>query len=352
MIDAKVLAGYARLRGLDALVTRDPAAPRGTEAPTDGATARPAQSAPATLAAASLAPLLLRSGNAGDSSPTFTGAARLAASLPRAEAADIAPQSALDVGRAASSDVATRLRDDVQLSGLFYESHLADWVAGSRDTAALRREPQAAWQAPQPDPPEAKAARKPAHAGTANAPANTAGTPRDMTAPHLTSPAASDAAGPRNVDVATLAAASTTTPAPGIEAAAGTGAQSTDTPLLPPEARDMVAQQLAVLEQRRVAWSGEAWPGQGVAIAFEEDAAAQGASAPQRAWIVRLDTTLPELGRMASTLRLQGGALTVDIAADDPRALERLQAARAAFDAALAAAGIGSADIRLERHAP
>ncbi|MEP7205426.1 MAG: flagellar hook-length control protein FliK [Casimicrobiaceae bacterium] len=41
--------------------------------------------------------------------------------------------------------LATALREAVVHSGLFYDSHLARWVAGDYPVAALAREPQAAW---------------------------------------------------------------------------------------------------------------------------------------------------------------------------------------------------------------
>lgn len=40
--------------------------------------------------------------------------------------------------------IAEALRNGITLSGLFYESHQAEWVAGTRALADLRREPQAA----------------------------------------------------------------------------------------------------------------------------------------------------------------------------------------------------------------
>lgn len=39
--------------------------------------------------------------------------------------------------------IAAALRNGIALSGLFYESHQAEWIAGARDIAELRREPQA-----------------------------------------------------------------------------------------------------------------------------------------------------------------------------------------------------------------
>jgi hypothetical protein len=42
-----------------------------------------------------------------------------------------------------ATGISTGLREAIRFSGLFYESHLADWVTGTGSKAALRREPQA-----------------------------------------------------------------------------------------------------------------------------------------------------------------------------------------------------------------
>src|SRR3954470_7398489 len=49
----------------------------------------------------------------------------------------VLPDAPLDAPLAAAT-----LRELVALSGLFYESHQAEWLAGGRDTAQLRLEPQ------------------------------------------------------------------------------------------------------------------------------------------------------------------------------------------------------------------
>lgn len=42
-----------------------------------------------------------------------------------------------------SADIAAALQSDIGRSGLFYESHLTEWIAGERDIDTLRQEPQA-----------------------------------------------------------------------------------------------------------------------------------------------------------------------------------------------------------------
>ena len=71
--------------------------------------------------------------------------AQLVAQLPEprapgtiSAAQPLLPDAPVNTGSAVAS-----LRELVGLSGLFYESHQAEWVSGERDTQQLRREPQA-----------------------------------------------------------------------------------------------------------------------------------------------------------------------------------------------------------------
>ena len=41
-----------------------------------------------------------------------------------------------------SETIASALHESVEFSGLFYESHMHEWISGSRPLAALQREPQ------------------------------------------------------------------------------------------------------------------------------------------------------------------------------------------------------------------
>ncbi len=52
--------------------------------------------------------------------------------------------NAASAAGAGSAAIAHALQAGLEHSGLFYESHLADWIAGQRSTSAIRAEPQAA----------------------------------------------------------------------------------------------------------------------------------------------------------------------------------------------------------------
>lgn len=72
-------------------------------------------------------------------------AARLLAALADPALARETPTSPplLSAAEAKASVIAQAVRDGIAHSGLFYESHQADWVAGARDIESLKQEPQA-----------------------------------------------------------------------------------------------------------------------------------------------------------------------------------------------------------------
>ncbi len=175
------------------------------------------------------------------------------------------------------------LRAALEQSGLFYESHQADWVAGHRDLAALRQEPQA------------RLARA-VQMGEGGAP--------PATDPH---------------DGDTLSRASTTAP----DALGGAGAADADvsgapaTQTLPPGVAALVDRQLQNLGTQQIHWSGPVWPGQTMEWEVREEGRdATDPSAPA-AWTSRLRLELPRLGTVEAVLRLRGGALSVELQVPD-----------------------------------
>lgn len=87
--------------------------------------------------------------NASTPQPTLSSAARALTSLLSTAQAGQAGQLAL-IGKTAlfgnaapdTADLAQKLQDSISKSGLFYESHVAEWVKGERPLADLMREPQ------------------------------------------------------------------------------------------------------------------------------------------------------------------------------------------------------------------
>lgn len=191
----------------------------------------------------------------------------------REPAASIHPSAPLIV--AAPGNVhalAQALRESISQSGLFYESHLADWTVQRYPESELRREPQAGW--------------------------NTEAVQKHESA--MTSDAAEGGA-------------TGTRPAAGDERGQGSVA--------------LLQAQLHALESRQLSWQGELWPGQSASMTIAEEGASPAGELPHP-WRTHLTLTLPELGRVDVELLLDGTTLQLALAADAPHSVELLRNAR------------------------
>lgn len=175
-------------------------------------------------------------------------------------------------------------------SGLFYESHQAQWVAGTRSLAELLLEPQA------------RLSVLPLKLSDADAGSNVAAAAEAYTT------GAADAADPVN-----------------------------------PAAMALVRQQLEVFETRQFAWQGVAWPGQSIAWEGAEEASQKPEESNESAyaaWKTRLRLTLPNLGQITANLRLDARGIEVRFAAADPGTADVLQGGAAPLASGLESAGI------------
>jgi Flagellar hook-length control protein FliK len=199
-------------------------------------------------------------------------------------------------------------------SGLFYESHLEQWNAGQRPLASLQREPQAQLQL------ELDGLPPPSGANTA---ANTA----------------ADAPGAAMAQAGATASNASATSASLLEAG------------VHPDTLPLISQQLATLENGRLIWNGEMWPGQSLRWQVEREAGDSayagngdggGASATGRepVWRTRLSLDFPQLGALDASITLQGNTLSARIHAADPAARAQLAAASATLAGALTSAGL------------
>ncbi|MBU9464765.1 flagellar hook-length control protein FliK [Burkholderia multivorans] len=272
-------------------------------------------------------------------------AAASASGAATAAAAEAAPPLFAGALRAA-------LAQAVGESGLFYESHLAQWFAGQRPLAALLREPQAriaiAQTSADPDAapdddaldalltprlslPSARAAVQPGAAASGGAPsggarpAGFAPEPMPGAQPHPPlARAAADATDPLH-ELADWRA-SVARPA---DAAAPSDAAS-PTPVHP-AAVPIVRQQLDTLATDQFRWTGEAWPGVRVDWTIEPDES--GGHAPRSgddagdgiAWRTRLTLTLPTLGTVDAELVLNGAQLVARLRANQAGAARLAQ---------------------------
>lgn len=188
--------------------------------------------------------------------------------------------------------LAQSLRQTLQHSGLFYESHLADLAFGRRTIAQLESEPQARL---------APASNNPA--GTALRTANLEGLVGNGT--H---------AGTHTV----------------------TGIHS--------DASLLVRQQLDVLAYQAFAWRGEAWPGTPLEWEIErgkKDTA--GSQDTLHTWTTRLTLDLPRLGKVEARLSLAGNQLVMQLVA--PFAEQQISASSDKLRERLLAAGLTLSNI-------
>lgn len=153
--------------------------------------------------------------------------------------------------------LAGALRDALGKSGLFYESHQAQWIRGERSTNQLLEEPQ-----------------------------------NVLTGKNAPLSAADQRAA---LDKASAAQAQPNTPAP-VKLAG-------DTPL--PVARELlhlVQQQLHTLEQHHLVWSGQVWPGQQMQWEIQGQPEHRPQQQDERQWSTEMELALPKLGDVHARL--------------------------------------------------
>jgi hypothetical protein len=101
--------------------------------------------------------------------------------------------------------------------------------------------------------------------------------------------------------------------------------------------------QLNVLEQNRIMWQGELWPGQRMEWEISEDARrgsqGTGANDNETAWqsVVRFD--LPKLGKVAATIHLSGGHVRMMVSTSSENSAALMKAHGPELAEALDAAG-------------
>ncbi|WP_235926862.1 flagellar hook-length control protein FliK [Variovorax boronicumulans] len=282
--------------------------------------------------------------------------------------------------------LAGTLAQTVADSGLFYESHLAEFAAGTRTLAQMAREPQARWaspvmvatttstpgqgvvaaatalaavdvatppapnaqaQAPQVDAPEAdiaQAARGAARSETAAAPAPDAA--RVQAAYGLSDPAPEMPA-PRIAEHARAAADVTSTPPP----------RSAE--VIHPQAVTVVHQQLDLLASAAFRWSGHAWPEVPMAWTIEEEPASSNAREGEpaeeeaaRRWSTTVSLVLPRLGEVDLRLSLSGPTVQAQLQAREHATVARLRGDAGRLAQRFEAVGLQLQQLQVTEKAP
>ncbi len=206
-----------------------------------------------------------------------------------------------------SKQLAGLLQEALSSSGLFYESHQAQWLGGARSTAQLMIEPQ-------------NLAPEQAKAVTANNTANKAVMANDNTNPAVITRNAADTNVSKQLNTSSL---------PEGEALG-----------IPDHLQPLVQQQLNALETRQMMWQGNVWPGQDMQWEVHEQAAQTPSMKGQRQWVTQIQLDLPNLGAVTATLRLNSAGLSLKLNAGTSQTRAVLGSASTQLVSALSDAGI------------
>jgi hypothetical protein len=160
------------------------------------------------------------------------------------------------------------LHDALSHSGLFYESHQAQWIAGTRPTTQLLLEPQNQLTPKQP-------------------PQNVLPQNTGIISPDMADKPASP-----------LPLAQTASEARVIA------------PNIPEHLQTLVKQQLGALETHQVLWQGQVWQGQEMRWEVREESPHRNAQGMEEGqWITQIHLDLPNLGGVSAHLSFNGNAL-------------------------------------------
>lgn len=321
-------------------------------------------------------------GDAAANAPAGAGAASggaatagNAASAPQTGSAQGAAGVTLSAVSVPVDALAAALRQTVTESGLFYESHLAEWLSGQRSPATLTNEPQnrlageptqlpldwsvdngfgadeeglaSWWRGGTPTQPGQQAGGAPqpndaaAHQAQANTPplARFAAAMQEFAEDTFGGGAQGQTArdGMRGSNANNGGSAS---------AAQMQNATQSMAASVHPATVTLVRQQLDLLATGQFRWSGEAWPGARLDWTIEEgvDRWSRGGNpgddeAATQPWRTRLTLSLPVLGTVDAELTLVGSQLAARVQAS-PSGAARLASQGEFFKQRLAAVGI------------
>ena len=189
--------------------------------------------------------------------------------------------------------LANAMQETVELSGLFYESHVAEWATGNRTQTALMQEPQAKMAEFAPKIASSSSNQAILENEALAVPASKTG--------HFPEP-----------PIATSNEEANASPIHGESSHAQPLQVSAET-------AHLINQQLNTLENNRVMWQGELWPGQQVEweISEEKSGSQSGSSqeAIEKTWQSVLRMTFPNLGSVTATVLLSGNDVQVRLQA-------------------------------------
>lgn len=201
-----------------------------------------------------------------------------------------------------SREFAVVLRGALSQSGLFYESHQAQWVAGQRTLAELQNEPQGQLSS--------------AVSGGAQAVGEQ---PNAQVLVSLQPDAASSGKAEN---------------------------------LVHPDTLPLIQQQLQTLDTHQLVWQGLVWPGQQMDWSVEErDGRGTGGDGEEYTkWQTKLRLQLPRLGNVSAALAFTSKGLRINLAAAYSPTIETMKESQDRLRNSLDAAGLSLLGITVERN--
>ncbi|MGV8933241.1 MAG: flagellar hook-length control protein FliK [Gallionellaceae bacterium] len=196
-----------------------------------------------------------------------------------------------------STELAGKLHSALSQSGLFYESHQAQWIAGSRNTAQLMQEPQNL---------SAEKMRAAHGADPSSALANTA---------------ADNSSGKGNSILG-----------------------------IPEHLLSLVQQQLNALETRQVQWQGQVWINQQMDWHIREEDSHVANEDEGRHWMTQIHLNLPNLGEVIATLRFGNAGVSLALEAEKDTTRNKLGAASSQLVSTLSERGISITSALVKQH--
>ena len=243
-----------------------------------------------------------------------------------------------------AQDLLPQLKQAITQSGMFYESHQAEWVEGRFPKAALLQEPQGQLSSPATLA-AAQADAAPSALTSNTPPAGNLST--DEASAQLSPQTLTDEAAqlpPKALTDAGDAATARNSTSPSDVGKAGATPPQTQTPgqLVAPQAQALVQQQLEALATQNFSWQGQVWPGQEMRWEIEEDAGRNAAGDDETAarWATQLHLTLPHLGQVDAKIRLQGNEISLSMTAGSEETRALMRASGIALRSQLGEAGI------------
>jgi hypothetical protein len=232
-----------------------------------------------------------------------------------------------------AQDILPVLKEAIARSGMFYESHQAEWIEGRFAKAELLQEPQGKLsQAASGAGGEAKAA----NAAPAAPGVGTGGEAK-----------AADAAPASRTIVLTDVQTAERAAQPAAQRAAAEAGQIVAT-----QVQNIVQHQLEALANQTFVWQGQIWPGQNMRWEIEEDGKnRQDDDDAASDWRTRLDLSFPVLGGISAKLQLHEQQVSLALDVDRETSLGLMRSDVETLRRRLEDAGLALASLSIARSA-